>query len=256
MTLWVIIGIGSAMAGFVQGLAGFGFGLVSLAIWSWVLEPALAVPVVVFGSLVGQLLACGSLREGFRWDRVRPFLLGGIVGIPTGLWLLDMIDPLFFKFGVGLLLAVYCSSMLLIQGVRPRMGSDPNIARGGRVADGVIGWVGGTMSGFGGLPGAIPTLWCTLRGWPKDQQRTVFQAFNLFMHMLTLTAFAIHGLLTREILEIFAFVAPVIVIPSLLGIRLYKRFSDGAFKAVVLALLAISGVMLLLSTAPKIWALV
>ena len=232
MALWLILGIGSAMAGFVQGLAGFGFGLVSLAIWSWVLEPALAVPVVVFGSLVGQLLACGSLRHGFRWDRVRPFLLGGIVGIPTGLWLLDMMDPLFFKFGVGLLLAVYCSSMLLIS-------SMPRITRGGRVADGVIGWVGGTMSGFGGLPGAVPTLWCTLRGWPKDQQRTVFQAFNLFMHMLTLTAFAIHGLLTREILEIFAFVAPVIVIPSLLGIRLYRRFSDGTFKAVVLVLLAV-----------------
>lgn len=61
MDFWVYVVIGSVAAAFVQGLAGFGFGMVSLAIWSWVLEPALAVPAVVFGSLVGQLLAVGSL---------------------------------------------------------------------------------------------------------------------------------------------------------------------------------------------------
>ena len=249
MDTWVLIAIGGALAGFVQGLAGFGFGLVALAVWSWAIDPVLAVPVVVFGSLVGQLLAVGSLRQGFNWARVKPFLLGGIVGIPTGLWLLNVMNPLMFKFGVGLLLAVYCTAMLWIARI-------PKITKGGPTADGFIGWVGGTMSGFGGLPGAIPTLWCTLRGWPKDQQRTVFQAFNLFMHMLTLTAFILNGMITQEILGLFAVVAPAMLIPSIAGIRLYRSFSDSSFKALVLGLLAVSGVMLLVSTAPQVWRMV
>lgn len=248
MDVWVFIVIGSVLAAFVQGLAGFGFGMVSLAIWSWVIEPSLAVPVVVFGSLLGQLLAVGSLRQGFSWRRLQPFLIGGIVGVPTGLWLLTILDPLLFKFGVGLLLAVYCSVMLCLA----RM---PRIKRGGRKADGLIGWVGGAMGGFGGLPGPVPTLWCTLRGWPKDQQRNVFQAFNLFMHMLTLAAFTANGMITTEILWLFALVGPVMLIPSLVGIRLYRRFSDSSFKIVVLGLLTISGVMLLVSTAPQVWRL-
>lgn len=243
---WIFIVLGGALAGFVQGLAGFGFGLVSLAIWSWVMEPELAVPVVVFGSLLGQLLAVGSLRQGFSWRRVRPFLLGGVLGLPTGLWLLNIMNPLLFKFGVGLLLTVYCTAMLWIAHI-------PRITKGGHAADGLIGWVGGTMSGFGGLPGAIPTLWCTLRGWPKDQQRTVFQAFNLFMHMLTLAAFAFNGMITPQILGLFALVAPVMLIPSIVGIRLYRRFSDSSFKGLVLSLLAVSGVMLLISTTPQVW---
>lgn len=246
METWILIAIGGALAGFVQGLAGFGFGLVSLAVWSWVIDPALAVPVVVFGSLVGQLLAAGSLRHSFNWARLKPFLIGGIVGIPSGLWLLNIMDPLLFKFGVGLLLTVYCTAMLWIAHI-------PRITKGGRLADGLIGWVGGTMSGFGGLPGAIPTLWCTLRGWPKDQQRTVFQSFNLFMHILTLTAFTLNGMITPEILSLFAVVAPTMLIPSLAGIRLYRTFSDSAFKALVLGLLAVSGVLLLASTAPLVW---
>jgi uncharacterized membrane protein YfcA len=245
-SFWIFIALGGALAGFVQGLAGFGFGLVSLAVWSWVIEPAVAVPVVVFGSLLGQLLAAGSLRQGFNWSRFRPFMLGGIVGVPTGLWLLSMMSPVLFKFGIGLLLAVYCSALLCISSL-------PRITRGGRAADALIGWVGGTMSGFGGLPGAAPTLWCTLRGWPKDQQRTVFQAFNLFMHMLTLSAFTLHGMITPEIVELCALIAPVMLIPTIVGIRLYRRFSDSSFKGLVLGLLAVSGVMLLISTAPQVW---
>ncbi|NYT58677.1 sulfite exporter TauE/SafE family protein [Alcaligenaceae bacterium] len=248
MEIWIFVVIGSVLAAFVQGLAGFGFGMVSLAVWSWVMEPALAVPLVVFGSLLGQLLAVGALRQGFNWQRLQPFLIGGIVGIPTGLWLLKILDPLFFKFGVGVLLAVYCSAMLLLARI-------PRVKHGGRKADGLIGWVGGTMSGFGGLPGAIPTLWCTLRGWPKDQQRNVFQAFNLFMHILTMLAFTANGMITSEVLGLFALVGPVMLIPSIVGIRLYRRFSDSSFKMVVLGLLTISGVMLLVSTAPKVWAL-
>ena len=82
--LLLIVACGAAVAGFVQGLAGFGFGLVAMAFWSWSLAPTLAVPLVVFGSLIGQLLAVRSLRHGLDWRRLMPFLLGGLVGVPLG----------------------------------------------------------------------------------------------------------------------------------------------------------------------------
>ncbi len=248
MSIWPILILGSVIAGFVQGLAGFGFGLVSLGVWSWFIEPELMVPLIVFGSLVGQLLAVGSLRHGFNLHRLLPFLIGGVLGVPTGLALLTLMNPLFFKFGVGVLLTLYCTTALWVAHI-------PRITGGGRVADGLVGWIGGAMSGFGGLPGAIPTLWCQLRGWPKDQQRTVFQAFNLFMHMLTITAFAANGLITRELTGYFVVMAPAMLIPSLVGIRLYRRFSDSSFRGVVLVMLTISGIMLLISTAPQVWRL-
>ncbi|MYN12351.1 TSUP family transporter [Pusillimonas sp. TS35] len=248
LEIWLSIAVGGALAAFVQGLSGFGFGLVALSVWSWVMEPALAVPVVVFGSLVGQLLAVGSLRDGFSGRRLFPFVVGGVLGVPTGIWLLRVFDPLLFKFGVGLLLAVFCSMRLFLAHL-------PAIHWGGRAADGIVGWVGGTMSGFGGLPGVVPTLWCTLRGWPRDQQRTTFQAFNLFMHIVTLTALLAHGMITRELVGPFLVLVPAILLPSLLGIRLFRRFSDSSFTSIVLVLLATSGFMLLVSTAPQVFRL-
>lgn len=247
MELLIVIALGGALAGFVQGLVGFGFGLTSLAIWSWVIEPSVAVPVVVYGSLIGQLLAVPSMRHGFNWPRLSPFLLGGVLGVPLGMQLLTLMDPVFFKFGVGLLLTAYCTALLCIRHI-------PRITHGGRVADGIMGWVGGLMSGFGGMPAPVPTLWCTLRGWPKDQQRTVFQAFNLFMHIITLCGLYLHGLITSEVMKLFLVVTPVMLVPTLFGLRLYHRMSDGTFRYLLLSLLSLTGVGLLLNTSGKVLA--
>ena len=43
------------------------------------------------------------------------------------------------------------------------------------------------------------------------------------------------------------------LLPALLGARLYRRFSDTAFRRVVLGLLAVSGLVLLATTVPKLW---
>ena len=75
-----VVVLGAALAGFVQGLSGFAFGLVALAVWAWVLEPALAGPLVVFGSLVGQVVALPQLRLA-SLPRALPFVLGGLVGV-------------------------------------------------------------------------------------------------------------------------------------------------------------------------------
>lgn len=55
--LAVVIG-GAVLAGFVQGLSGFAFSLAALSVWVWAVDPQTAAPMAVFGSLVGQAVAC------------------------------------------------------------------------------------------------------------------------------------------------------------------------------------------------------
>jgi uncharacterized membrane protein YfcA len=244
-SLLVYVALGAAAAGFVQGLSGFAFGLVAMAFWVWAVPPLLAAPLVVFGSLVGQMLAIGSLRRAFAPKRALPFILGGVVGVPLGAALLPHIDQILFKAVIGTLLAIWCPIMLAIREL-------PRIHHGGAVADGAVGLVGGVMGGLGGLTGPAPTLWCALRGWDKDAQRAVFQSFNLVMHALTLTVYATRGMIGAEAAGYFVVVAPAMVIPALLGARLYARFSDAVFRRLVLVLLLISGVVLLISSVPKL----
>jgi uncharacterized membrane protein YfcA len=240
-----VVALGAAAGGFVQGLSGFAFGLVAMAVWAWALDPVLAGPLVVFGSLVGQLLSAGSIRRGFDPRRVLPFVAGGVLGVPLGVALLRHIDPLAFKLAVGVLLVVWCPAMLLARDL-------PRVAGGGRFADAGAGMLGGVMGGLGGLTGPAPTLWATLRGWDRDAQRAVFQVFNLAMHGLTMAAYLATGTVSAEAARLFLVVAPAMLVPTLIGARLYRRFSDAAFRKVVLGLLAASGAILVATTFPKL----
>jgi uncharacterized membrane protein YfcA len=166
--------LGALAAGFVQGLSGFTFGLVAMTVWVWAVAPQRAGPLVVFGSLVGQVLSLGSLRRSFDLRRLAPFVLGGCIGTPIGVWMLHYVDPTQFKLAVGLILVAYCPLMLFI-------GAVPHVSAGGRLADGSVGLIGGVM---GGLNGPAPTLWCSLRGWNRNEQRAVFHTFSLCMQAL------------------------------------------------------------------------
>lgn len=235
-----VVALGAAAGGFVQGLSGFAFGLVALGIWAWFVDPAAAGPLVVFGSLLGQTLSAGAVRRGLDAARIAPFIAGGLLGVPVGVLLLHQIDPRGFKLAVGVILVVWCPAMLLA-------GTVPRISAGGRWADAAAGWVGGVMGGLGGLTGPAPTLWCALRGWDRDAQRAVFQSFNFSMQAVTMAAYAASGVIGGGTVRLFAIVAAAMVIPTLVGTRLYGRVGEAAFRRLILLLLTASGAVLVVS---------
>lgn len=239
-----LIALGAIVAGFVQGLSGFAFGMVAMSFWAWGLEPRLAASLTVFGSLTGQLIAVFSVRRGFSWPLLWPFVLGGLAGIPLGVWVLPYLDMLWFKAVFGTLLVLWCPLMLMA----PRL---PRL-QGNRLADGAVGMVGGALGGIGGFTGTVPTLWCTLRGFDRDTQRAVIQNFNLSMLLVTMGTYVGTGIVTREMLPMFAIVAPAMLIPTLLGTRVYIGISDLRFRQIVLSLLTVSGIALLASSLPAL----
>jgi uncharacterized protein len=241
MSLVAVVALGAVLGGFVQGLSGFAFGLVALGIWAWTIDPALAGSLVVFGSLLGQLLSLGTVRQALDAARIGPFVAGGLLGVPIGVVLLRHIDPTGFKLAVGIILLVWCPTMLLARSL-------PRITHGGRWADAGAGWIGGVMGGLGGLTGPAPTLWCTLRGWDRDTQRAVFQSFNLVMQLVIMAAYIATGTIGANELWMFAVVAPAMLVPTLIGARLYRRFSDAGFRRLILLLLTASGAVLVLSS--------
>ena len=100
----------------------------------------------------------------------------------------------------------------------------------------------------------IPTLWCTLRGFDRDVQRAVIQNFNLSMLAVTMASYVLTGVVTRDMLPLFALIVPAMLVPTIWGTRVYVGISDVAFRRVVLGLLTISGIALLASSVPRLLA--
>lgn len=237
----------------MQGLSGFGYSLTAMSLWAWTLEPQLAAALAVFGGLTGQAIAAVSVRRGFDIKLLLPFVLGGLAGLPLGLYILPRLDVLLFKGLLGGLLVVFCPLMLLAARL-------PATTRGGRpgpldrLGDGLAGAVGGVMGGLGGFTGVVPTLWCSLRGFDKDSQRAVIQNFNFAMLAVTFCAYVATGIIRRDMLPLFALAAPAMLVPSLLGARLYIGISEATFRKIVLGLLTASGAAMLATSVPALLA--
>ena len=242
----LFVAFGAALAGFVQGLSGFGFGLTAMALWAWTLEPKLAASLSLFGALVGQLLAAFTVRRGWDWRALLPFVAGGLAGLPLGLWLLPRLDVPLFKGTLGLMLVIVCPLMFFAARL-PRV-------RGGAAGDALAGAAGGVMGGIGGFTGVVPTLWCTVRGFERDRQRAIIQNFNLSMQVVAFAAYLATGILEPRMLPLLAVVAPAVLLPVLLGTRLYLGISDLTFRKIVLGLLTASGLALLASSMPVLLA--
>jgi uncharacterized membrane protein YfcA len=242
MELLLTVAFGAALAGFVQGLSGFGFGLTAMSVWAWTLEPKLAASLSLFGSLSGQVIAAFTVRRGWDWKALLPFVAGGLAGLPLGLYLLPRLDVPLFKGTLGLMLVIVCPLMFFAARL-PRL-------RGGPAGDALAGAAGGMMGGLGGFTGVVPTLWCTVRGFDRDRQRAIIQNFNLSMQVVTFASYLATGILEPRMAPMLAVVAVAVLVPVLLGARLYHGISDLAFRKVVLGLLSASGIALLAASVP------
>ena len=237
----LVVALGAALGGFVQGLSGFAFARVAVAVWSPLLPPAVVGPLAVFGSLFGQILGAGQIRRGFDARRALPMLAGGLLGVPVGVALLSQVNQTAFRLVIGLLLLAWSLSVLFGRGL-------PVVRGGGSLADAVAGLAGGVMGGLAGLTGPAPVLWTMLRGWDRLAARSAFQAFNLVIQAAAMAAYLAAGAVGREAGSLFFIVGVAMLGSTLLGTWLYGRVDEVRFRRVVLWLLALSGAALIETT--------
>lgn len=114
-------------------------------------------------------------------------------------------------------------------------------------ADVAVGIINGLLGGLTGLTGIIVTIWCQLRGWPKDVQRTVFQPVNLANIVISAVSLTIAGAVTTKTVELYLLGLPLLLAGLWSGFKLYGKLDDAAFRKVILLLLLVSGLTLIVS---------
>jgi uncharacterized membrane protein YfcA len=225
------------IGGLASGLAGFAMGFVVSGIWLHIITPIQTVVLIVGYGLWTQGYGVWKLRHALSWRNVAPFMIGGAIGVPIGTMLLTSINPAYLRTGVGVLLLLYSSYGLARPEFKP--------VQAGALTDGGIGFVNGLVSGLTGLPGLVVTIWCQLRGWPKDVQRTIFQPVMLAAIAVNAVSLTIAGAITAETVKLYLLGLPMLLAGLWSGFKLYGKLDDAAFRKVILLLLLLSGLALI-----------
>jgi uncharacterized protein len=237
------------LSGVMSGLSGFGFSAIGAASLLF-LPPTLQVPLFQALSTGNQALSAGQLREDMPkswkevWKGPGPCMVGGVAGVPIGIWLLAHLPAarLMAVFGTFLTVyavySIYKPSSLKLRGF------------GGPLWGAVVGFVGGTVGGFTAFPGAAVVVWTGLRGLPKAQHRAIIQPYIIMsqLYSLGLVAWWHPSYLNGQFWLLLALVLPAVVPGTLSGLAIYRRTSDLNFKRISYLLLGISGISLLAKT--------
>ena len=95
------------LAGFIQGLSGFGSVLVALPILVLFLDFDLAVPLAsIWGMTINTILLL-QLRAHLRLKNILPLTLAAIPGIPLGVYILVNANTRLLEMLLGVLLLVF-----------------------------------------------------------------------------------------------------------------------------------------------------
>jgi len=223
----------------VAGLSGFAFGLIAASIWLYILDPVQTATLIIAFGLIVQGYSVWKLRDALDWRKLWPFVIGAALGVPAGVTILTWANPAHVRAGVGAFLVLYSLYALFRPAIAP-------IKAGGAVADAGIGFLNGVLGGMTGLAGILVTLWCGLRGWPKDVQRTVFQPVAVAIFLMSALWMGARGAITADIIKLFLIGLPALLAGTWLGLQLFGRLNEAAFRRVVLALLLASGAVLMI----------
>jgi uncharacterized membrane protein YfcA len=224
-------------AALVSSIAGFAFSALAGAALVYVLQdPVRSVAIVTACSIAIHGYCVWSVRGALEWRLLAPFLLGGALTVPLGVWLLAHTPFEIFATGLGAFLIAYGGYLMLR--------CKELVLTSSAARDATVGGLGGLLAGLAGFPGASVTVWCGLRGWNKERQRALCQPFILFMQ---LEALALLGTARPAALppETFYLYLPLALLGAWAGVALLKRMSTAQFNLVVRLLLVVSGAALL-----------
>jgi hypothetical protein len=225
----------------VAGLSGFAFALIAAAIWLYILTPLQSVTLIIAFGLIVQGASVWKLRRALDWRLLWPFIAGAALGIPLGVSILTYADPAYVKAGVGAFLVLYSLYALFRPAMKP--------IDAGAAADAGVGFLNGVLAGMTGFAGILVTIWCGLRGWPKEKQRAVFQPVAVAIFLMTAFWIGAKGALTAETIKLFLIGLPALLAGTWLGLKLFGRLDEATFRKIVLVLVLASGAVLLAQTA-------
>jgi uncharacterized membrane protein YfcA len=240
--LWDVIVFLTATfaAALVAGLAGFAFGLVAAAAWLHILTPLETAILIIGCGLIVQGMAVWKLRHALSWPRLWPFLIGAAMGVPIGAGLLIAIKPGHLRLAIGVILVLYALQGLARLPLRP-------VRAAATWIDIAVGVLNGIVGGMTGLAGIVMTIWCGIRGWPKDIQRAVFQPIGVATFAMSAVWLGAAGAVTTGVLTLFVLGLPFLLMGTWLGLKTYGRLSETAFRYIVLILLLMSGMALIVA---------
>ena len=236
MLTYIAVGSVLFLAGFTQGLSGFGAILLSLPLLAVFLDIKTVIPLTALAAQAITLVVLFQLKQHLDWKKILPLVVGAVPGILVGVYFLKRMDRGVIHWILGATLIVYSLYSLLLGKNKPTLRE--------RWAY-LFGFLGGCLGGAFSAAGPPVIVYTSLCAWGKDQIKVTLQGYFLISGMMVVLAHALNGLTTPPVVRFFAAGLPLLFLGTYIGGRFYGRINEIAYRRLMMVLLAGLGVLMI-----------
>ncbi|MCK5069069.1 MAG: sulfite exporter TauE/SafE family protein [Desulfocapsa sp.] len=225
------------LAGFVQGMTGFGSALVAIPLLSLVIDIKSAVPLCILNSLVITTYLSLKMRKHLELQKIAPICIAAIPGIIVGSTILKRVSSTIIQTTLGTLLIAYSLHSLF---------STPKPKKLHKIWAYVAGFLSGAIGAAFSAGGPPTIIYATLNDWKKDTIKATLSGFFLFNSYLIAAVHAVNGLTTLEIFTYFMISAPFVLLGTVLGTISYGKIPRELYLQIIFAFLTAMGIIMIL----------
>jgi len=224
------------VAGFLQGLTGFGFVLIALPLLGLFIGIKTIIPLVILLALCISMTLSVQLRSSINLKSIYGLMAATIPGIPLGVYTLKHIPAEMLAIIVGIIMVAFTSYQLLAKPTAKQLGIPSTI---------LAGFVSGVLAGSIGAGGPPVIVYSSLQPWTKDQAKATLAFYFAISGAMVSITHAYTGLITQEVLKLFLISIPALIVGILLGSIAYKKLSDHGYKKLAFIIVFILGCMMI-----------
>jgi uncharacterized membrane protein YfcA len=233
---YVAVGFILFLAGFTQGLSGFGSILMSLPLLAVFLDIKTVIPLTALAGQAITLMILFQLKRQLDWKKILPLVVSALPGILVGVYFLKRMDKGVIHWILGITLIVYSLYSLFLR--RNKSALKKRWAY-------LFGFLGGCLGGAFSAAGPPVIVYTSLCAWSKDQIKITLQGFFVMSGMVVVMTHAVNGLTTLPVVRFFTAGLPLLLLGTYIGGRFSARIDEIAFRRMMMVLLAGLGVLLI-----------
>lgn len=242
---WAVLAAGAMLVGLSKsGIPGI--GILAVAVFQWVIPPKEATGLVLPLLIVGDIAAVATYREHTQWRHVLRLFPWTAAGVVLGYIVFRRIDDRAASILIGAILLVMLALHLWRKWTAGEARLEEEVAAHGAWFAPVIGIGAGFTTLIANAAGPLMVLYLLAMGLPKMKFLGTSAVYFFVLNLFKVPFMAHLGAITVPSLEVNAWLAPAVLVGSVLGRVVAGRVSQRLFEWIALALTFASAVRMVL----------
>ena len=184
-------------------------------------------------------------RRHYQPKLVIPLVVGAVIGLPVGMYVLHLFDGPVLKITIGMVLVLMSIAML--------SGWSYPIRRQ-TLALFPVGFLSGIMQTSFSMSGPPIILFLTNQSMDKQQFRANILIYFAVLGTISTTGYTFRGAFTPSILTFMAITLPSVIAGGVIGARMSTRIPQASFRQLTLAAATVMGLLLIVRNVVGLWS--